>query len=285
MIFISHKLYNLHMNTQLVIPKFNEELPDLHKFILGLVADYHTGRISSWEDLEQRVTGFFTHERMEQMEATLPHWQKMASYYEGITLIHVMCVFLGLYMLPEYQSLAPSRQNLMQWIILLHDVEKKPAKRQRDPFHAFRSAVTAARRLPSLGFETTHEYASRIGPWSELVLSACVQPAGAPEPIQDNRRFPEILEGIDQMFGKESAAGAIVKTVLLHTSFNVVKEWPQAAPLTIDEITRYVDRDLLPLLKVMMLSDNEGWSIFYPDRDTQRSDTLEVYEELEKLIH
>jgi hypothetical protein len=54
--------------------------------------------------------------------------------------------------------------------------------------------------------------------------------------------------------------------------------------LTIEEITRYADRDLLRLLKVMMLSDNEGWSMFSPDRDAQRSDTLETHAELEKLI-
>ena len=44
--FIRHRLYNLHMNTALATPCFNE-LPDLHKFILGLVADYHAAGISS----------------------------------------------------------------------------------------------------------------------------------------------------------------------------------------------------------------------------------------------
>ena len=265
-------------------PSFNEKLPELHEFIVALVSGYRTGRISSWEDLENRVSGFFTSSRMEQLEDLLPHWQKMAHFREGVTLTHVMGVFLGLYMLPEYQSLTTDQQNLMQWIVLLHDVEKQAEKGQRDPLHAFRSAVTAARRLPVLGFARTSQYEILIDRWSELVLSAWLQPDDQTEPIQDNRCYPEILAGIDALFGKGSPATAIVKTVLCHMSVNVVKGWPQAAPLTTEEITRFVDRDLLRLLKVMMLSDNEGWSMFYPDRDAQRSDTLEVYEELEKLI-
>ena len=282
---INHKLYNAHMDKHRNARSFNEQLPDLHNFVLGLVAARNAGRINSWEDLDEQVLAFFTPERMERMEVLVPHWQKMASYREGVTLTHVICVFLGLYMLPEYQMLTAHQQNLMQWIVLLHDVEKQAEKGRRDPFHAFRSAVPAARALHRLGFETNSEYALLIDRWSELVLSACVQPEGAPEPIQDNRRYPEILEGIDHMFGKGSDAAAIVKTVLFHMSVNAVKEWPQAAALTIDEITRYIDRDVLPLLKAMMLSDNEGWSMFYADRETQRSDTLDVYEELEKLIH
>ena len=41
----------------------------------------------------------------------------------------------------------------------------------------------------------------------------------------------------------------------------------------------------LPLLKVMNLSDNEGWSMFDPDiRTTQRNDTLEAFERWRKFI-
>jgi hypothetical protein len=272
------------MNADPTAASFNRQLPDLHQFILGLVAAYQAGQIRNWEDLEQRVMDFFTPQRMQQMETRLPHWRKMASYGEGVTLTHVMGVFLGLYMLPEYRSLTAAQQNLMQWVVLFHDLEKEVHKGRRDSLHAFRSAVSAARTLPDFGFVTAPEYASQIGPWSELVISACLQPDDASEPIQDNRQFPEILLGIDRLFGKGSAAAAIVKTVLLHMSFNVLKDWPQAAPLTTDEITRYIDRDLLHLLRAMMLSDNEGWSMFEPYRDTQRSDTLEWYEEIEKLI-
>lgn len=272
------------MNTDQSAPSFIEQFPELHQLILELVAEYQAEGITSWEDLEHRVTDFFTPERMEQMEAMLPHWQKMASYREGVTLTHVMCVFLGLYMLPEYRSLTPDQQNLMQWIILFHDVEKEVERGKRDGLHAFRSAVTAARRLPDFGFGTTAIYESQIGPWSKLVLSACIQSEDSAEPIPDKHRYPEILEGIDRMLGKKSEAAAVVKTVLFHMSINVVKEWPQAAPLTLEEISRYVEPDVLPLLKAMMLSDNEGWSMFNPDRDIQRSGTLEVYAELEKLI-
>ena len=82
----------------------------------------------------------------------------------------------------------------------------------------------------------------------------------------------------------ETPATLIVKGVLLHMSISVVKDWPTSAPLTDEEIKNYVNRDLAALLKVMMLADNEGWSMFTSDREKQRSETLEVYERIEKLI-
>jgi hypothetical protein len=273
------------MNQRLHSPSFDDRFPDLRQFICELVDLYADGKINSWDELDPRVSAFFNPERMEQMESLVPHWQKMTSYLEGVTLTHVMCVFMGLYMLPEYGALAPAQQNLMQWIILLHDIEKKAEKGKRDPIHALRSAVTAAQRLPFLGFHTTDEYSALIDAWSDFTLSAMIVPDGAQERIPDKSKYPEILSGIDRLFGKGSAGALLIKTVLLHLSITVVKDWPSAAPLTIDEIKNYADKNLLPLLKVMMLADNEGWSMFYPaDRDKQRAETLETYAALENLI-
>jgi hypothetical protein len=68
-------------------------------------------------------------------------------------------------------------------------------------------------------------------------------------------------------------------------SINVVKEWPQAAPLSDREITKNIDRDVLPLLRVMMLADNEGWALFYPDaRSVQRAETLQAFDRLSGMI-
>lgn len=279
-------MYNLEtMNTSQEMPHFHDQFPDLNQFIGTLVDDYNAGKINSWDDLEPRVHAFFTPEKMEQMESCIPGWQKMSSYNNGITLVHVMCVFLGLFMLPEYTSMTPYHQDLMKWTVLFHDVEKVVEKGKRDPKHGFRSAIVAARILPTLGFATLPDYSDLIGTWSERTYAALITPEGMTEPIQDNQKLPEIISGIQQMFGNGSPAALIIKTVLLHVSINVVKEWPQAAPLSTEEVARYIDRGLTPLLRAMALADNEGWTMFYPEsRAQQRAETLDAFERIANQI-
>jgi len=68
----------------------------------------------------------------------------------------------------------------------------------------------------------------------------------------------------------------------LHLSIDVVKDWPQAAPLTEAEIRQYVDEELLPLLKMMMLVDNDAWAFFDPSTKKQyRLETLAVFEDVD----
>ena len=266
-------------------PAFDEYLPDLNDFVLELVGAYQSGDIRSWDELDTRVKAYFTPQRMEQVDAAVPGWQRMASFADGITLVHVMCVFLGLFILPEFQSLHREQQQLAKWIVLFHDVEKQVRKGGRDAVHGFRSAVVAAKELPNLGFPATAEYARLINPWSELAYTATKLSEGSAEPIQDNDNLPEILAGIDTMFGADTPAALIVKCVLLHMSINVVRDWPQAAPLTDEEIKRYVVAGLAPLLKCMMLADNEGWSLFDPGtRALQREETLEAFREVDRLL-
>jgi hypothetical protein len=193
-----------------------------------------------------------------------------------------MGVFLGLFMLPEFQGLAPEQKQIAKWTVLFHDVEKEIQKGKRDPSHAFRSAVVTAKHLPDLGFPVTSNYDDLVGAWSQFTRSAVKSSPEYSEPIQDNHQLPEILAGIERMFGKDTPATLIVKSVLLHMSIDVLIEWPQAAPLTEAEIKYYVSRDLTPLLKVMMLSDNEGWVMFYQnDRSKQRKETMQVFHRIE----
>jgi len=261
------------------LPSFDICFPDLDQFIHELVGSYNDGSIHSWDDLEKRVSNFFTIDRMEQMESVAPHWHKMASYENGVTLVHVMCVFLGMYMMPEFLSMTLEQQQLMKWVILLHDVEKEPQEGRRDHAHAFRSAVTAARILPQLGFPITTEYDSLINNWSEFTNSAITKPDHALDVIQDNRKLPQILNGIDQMFGHNTPAALIIKTILFHLSVNM-QLWPPAAPLTDAEVKRYIDHDLVPMLRVMNLGDSEGWSMFHESRETLRNDTLEAFKKI-----
>lgn len=271
------------MNTPTEFPSFDVHLSDLNQFILELVETYKAGKMESWDDLEKRVNLFFTSEKMEEMERTIPGWRKMASYEEGVTLIHVMCVFLGLYMMPEFLSMTNVQQQLMKWVILLHDVEKEPQEEKRDHAHAFRSAVTAARILPRLGFPVTAEYDSLINEWSEFTSSAITKHENSLDIIQDNRKLPEILNGIGNMFGHNTPAALIIKTILFHLSVDM-KLWPPAAPLTDEEVTKYFDRELILILKVMNLGDGEGWSMFDVSRETLRNDTLEAFKKVERLI-
>lgn len=275
------------MNTPETFPFFDDCLPELNQFILKLVEAYEAGKLSSWEHLEERVSAYFTPERMEQMESLVPGWQKMASGSDGITLVHVMCVFLGLFILPEFKNLTPEQKQLAKWIVLFHDVEKESTigAGERDKTHAFRSAVLTARRLPEVGFAVRPEYGDLAGLWNELTRSAVRVSRKSAETIQDNEKLPEILRGIEGMFGQDTPATIIVKSVLLHMSINAVRDWPQAAPLREAEIKMLVNESLAPLLKVMMLADNEGWSLFDPEtRAVQRNETLEAFEELERLI-
>jgi hypothetical protein len=266
-----------------ITPSFVEQLPDLDNFILQLVQAYRAGTLGSWDELEERVHAFFTAAEMERMEMIVPGWCEMASYTDGITLVHVMCVFSGMYMLPEFHDLTPEQQDLMKWIILFHDVAKFHIRGKKDTMHAFRSGVVTANSLNKLGFPTSDKFPEFIHTWSESTNQAFI--AGDAGPLPDNRKLPGVLAGIEQLYGANTLATLIVKTVLLHISLHVDDMYATPAPLTKEEAKQYIDLDLFPLLRVMMLSDNEGWSLFDSEtRARQRHDTLKVFEEVKKLI-
>lgn len=266
------------------IPSFDDQFPDLNRFIFKLVDDYHAGKIKSWDDLAEKVDEFFTPQRMDEMERCVPHWRKMASYANGRTLVHVMGVFLGMFQMPEFQRMPETQQQMMKWVILLHDLEKELRDGKRDHCHAFRSAVTAARLLPTFGFGMTLSYGTILDGWSHFTASAATRLEGSSEKYQDNSKLPEIISGIESMFGSHTPATLIIKTVLFHLSVNM-NLWPPPTPLSNEEAQRFIDRDLLPLLELMNLADGQGWSMFEPSaRDRLRADTLGVFEKLEKLI-
>ena len=133
------------MNDQLDFPSFDVRLSGLNRFILELVEEYSADKIKSWDDLEIRVKLFFTPKIMDEIEFIAPGWKKMASYSEGITLTHVTCVFLGMFMLPEFLSLSQKQKQIAKWIILFHDIDKFHIRGKKDTMHAFHSAVIAAK--------------------------------------------------------------------------------------------------------------------------------------------
>ena len=265
-------------------PAFDEQLPFLNQFILELVHTYRAGKINLWDELDEKVKTFFSPERMNEMEILVPSWKKMASYVEGVTLTHVMCVFLGMYMEPEYLRLTQEQQEEMKWIILFHDVEKQPQAGKRDHAHAFRSAVGAARTLPTLGFSVTPEYDALIDRWDQFTCSAITKLGNSPDDVQDNDKLPTILDGIERMFGQHTPATLIIKTILFHLSVNM-DTWPPPNPLTNDEVKRYFNSELAALLLIMNLGDNDGWTFFdYEAREYQRADILDKFEKIKKLL-
>lgn len=266
-------------------PSFDERLSFLNEFILGLVNDYDAGMIDSWNTLDEKVKTFFTPERMEQTEVVAPSWKKMASYSDGVTLTHVMCVFLGLFMMPEFQWLTPEQQQLAKWIVLFHDVSKVHIRGKRDLTHGFRSAALAGEALMNLGFPVEETSTGTIDAWSDSTKSAITFSSDCGTDIQDNSKLPEIISGIESMYGANSPASLIVEGVLLHMSLNVVIDYPQAAPLNDSEIREYINDNLMPLLKVMCLGDNDGWTMFYPEtRIAQREETLAAFSRYEAII-
>ena len=273
------------VNTVRAFPAFDDYFPDLNGFILELVNAYEAGKIPSWEDLDRRVKQYFTPERMQQMESRVPGWERMASYTEGITLVHVMCVFLGMFMLPEYQALAPAQQQMAKWIVLFHDLDKVHVEGKKDTMHAFRSGVQAANLLPRFGFRAREKYHERIGQWSKYAMGAFLLEESNGTPKPDNRKLPGILIGIDNLFGKNTPAALVTKTALLHISLAVDPFYPTPAPLTDDEIKRFIDPDLFPLLRVMMHADNEGWSLFETEtRIQRRNNAKKAFENIEMLF-
>jgi len=273
------------MNTSQNFPVFDEQLAFLNQFILDLVNDYQSGKLNSWDELDEKVKRFFTPERMAQMEISVPGWGKMSSYSDGITLTHVMCVFLGVYMLPEFQALTPEGQQIAKWFVLFHDLDKFHIRGKKDAMHAFNSGALTAKLLPKFGFPITEKYYESIDAWGELTTHAFITHGDDDTPKPDNQKLPEILAGIDELFGENTPAALITKVVLLHISLNIDPLYPTPAPLSEAEIKRFITPNLFHLLKVMMLGDNEGWALFKPeDRQRKAEYAAAAFQEFEKII-
>ena len=250
-------------------PSFDIAFMELDQFIWTLIKEYKNSRIKDWDSLDSKVKSFFTDERMDSLDAKVRDWKLMSSYSDGVTLTHVICVFLGLYMLTEFQVMSFEQQQMAKWIVLFHDIEKDFSKSKRDSIHMVKSAVNAANILPGLGFPITSLHQMLIHSWSENTLQAVKYSDELGRLIPDNSKLPEIVEGINKMFSENTPASLIVKGVLFHQAVVVVKDWPQPAPLTNEEINLYISKELFPLIKVMHLADNDGWPLSAPAASTR----------------
>ena len=269
------------MTDNVGFPLIETHLPQMMAFVSGLAQLHRSGRIQSWQMMAERVHAFFTPDVLDAVDAVAPGWRDMSTCSDGITLVHVMCVFTGLLESPEFEDASHAQRELMKWIVLFHDIAKDLRGGRRDQTHGFRSAALAGATLPRLGFPATDEYDSLFQEWFALTNGAVTRRGEGTDYIHDNRQLPGIIDGIERIFGSNTPAALIVKTVLLHFSISVVEEWPQVAPLTETEERQYLDPELLPLLKMMMLADNDGWTLFDPPtRESYRQETLAVFDRL-----
>jgi hypothetical protein len=270
---------------QAPIPYLEDRLPDLFGFVRTLARQIDAGALQDGDALLLRLRDFYTADRMQAIEAVAPGWQEMAAYADRATLHHVTQVLIALQLLPEFRQASRQQQGLMGWIVLYHDLGKQVIGGQRDALHAFRSATMAVRTLPDVGFSTTEAYPAGLEPWTELVLGASVAAADGKGLIPDNRALPEILQGLDQLFGAESAASLIVQAVLLHQSLNVVPEWPNPCSLSDAEVPLCIRPALLPLLETMMLVDSDAWQLFDASSKARfRQSTLAVFASVRQQV-
>jgi hypothetical protein len=267
------------------IPRLEDRLPDLLEFVRTLARQIEAGDVQDGDALAARIRVFYTPEQMAAIEAVAPGWKEMAAYADGTTLHHVTQVLIALQLLPEYRQASRYLRALMEWSVLYHDLGKQVIAGQRDALHAFRSGTMAARTLPRLGFPTSEAYPVTLEPWSRFVVGASVATPDGKGSMQDNRALPEILRGIDQLFGGGSAAALIVQAALLHQSLNVVPEWPNPGSLTEAQVPACIRPDLVPLLEGLMLADSDAWQLFEPDKKAKfRASTLAVFATVREVV-
>jgi hypothetical protein len=267
------------------IPQLGERLPELLEFVRTLARQIESGQLSGSDALARRFREFYTPARMQAIEAVAPGWQAMAAAADGATLHHITQALIALQLLPEYREAKDPLRAVLEWIVLYHDVGKQVIAGQRDALHAFRSATMAARALPHVGFGTTTDYPTTIGPWTQRVLAAAVDSPDGKGRIQDNGALPDILQGLDRLFGPDSAAALVVQGILLHQSLNVVPEWPNPGSLTDAEVATCIRPALVPMLEAMMLVDSDAWQLFDPvSKAKYRSSTLAVFADVRRRV-
>ena len=117
----------------------------------------------------------------DQIDGVVPGWRAMSSYGEGVTLRHTARALVAMLDLSEYQTASARDQQLMEWMVLVHDIAKEPRPGIRDHRHAFRSAAQAGIVLPRVGFQVTDAYAAEFDAWK-------TPPPGPPCPPPSGRR-------------------------------------------------------------------------------------------------
>lgn len=269
------------LSTSTRFPKLCDLLPDLDRLISEISHDYHVADLSSHAQLVYKVNAFFSSHMIDRVEAIVPGWRAMIEGDGGTTLVHILTALVALPLHLSYLNATPAHQCVLTWAVLFHDIAKRSLAKHSDHTHGFRSAARFVQSLPRMGIKLSGGRSNALIDWSNLVESAVTQQPGHRTLVQDNRKLPQILEGIEKLTNNPSAI-LIAKIVLLHHSITSLDEWPQANPLNEVEIKEYVSPELLSLLEIMALVDNDGWELFEPDnRERYRDMTRRTFAQLQ----
>lgn len=264
----------------MTIPLVMTELPQLASFIQHIKAEYDAGRFAGWAAFSQAVHAWYTPEHLRAIDQVVMGWEKMASYHDQQTLVHVTAAWVMLLGLPEYHALSDDDQNLAVWSVLYYAVDKIPHETEPDLTYAFRSAAMCGAGMMGLEWVDAVE-PLRLYMWHGTLTNARMFSPMHREYIQDNSKLSDIMEGVDDLFdGRDSPAGAIICTVMLHMSIAVTDAWSFAAPLSDDEIVHYISPRLFPLLQVLILADNLAQWLFDIDRQATEQQVLR-----QSLVH
>jgi hypothetical protein len=268
---------------QVEIKQARRYLPELFVFAESLSRRVEDGTLVDWPEFTSQAKDFYTLERMDEMERVLPGWKRMAEFADGVTLVHVTSALVALLQLPEYKIAPDNQKRIMEWTVLFHDSAKEIIEGQRDNLHAFRSAVLAARGLSALGFVQSDS--EEFKAWCEVTWSGVKFDESTGEDVQDNQCLPSILAGLKSLFGVNTPAVLIIKSILLHWSIVTVTDWPPKTPLVDEELARYIEADLHPVLQALLLVDSDAWSLFDPKiKKDYRQQTLAAFEKIGQLI-
>ena len=243
-------------------------VPEFMKLVENAVKKYNSG--ANENEFKYFILKAAQSEIMNEVELEIPGWKDMAALRDGETLLHIVRALVALMTNPEYQNAPAEEKRNVKWAVILHDLAKKPVdpitgEKIRDAIHPFRSAVLAAKILPNHGFGVTDQYESTIRSWSKYTHEAITLDEKG-RPIHDNGKLPEITDGIEKIFKRNSSASKIVTSILLHQSLNFLKQWPDAAPITDQEIKRYIDDNLLRALGPLVKADSDSWQLFNPEK-------------------
>lgn len=128
--------------------------------------------------------------------------------------------------------------------------------------------------LPDIGFEVTEDYAFAIHGWFNLTDTAIRWSTRYDDEIQDNRKLPDILRGVDTLFGVDTPAAHLVRAVLFHMSITVIDEWEAYAPITDAEATRYISAALHPMQEALMIADSQAWNFWETAITSRENDAI-----------
>lgn len=260
-----------------------EKLPKFWKFTQEIAADLQAERFSDLGSLLQKIKPLLEPGFVEQMEKTIPGWQKIAALNDGQTAKHTLLVCATCLNLPEYQQVGELTRREIEWAALLHDLDKTLAR--WDSAHPFRSAALVVQILPDLGFDPLPGiHKNDLEAWSNLVMSA--QRPDGDRMLHDHASLKEMIAGLHRCWGDNSSASRILKAVLLHQSLPTLKDWSNPVLLTDEELSYALTRADMDVLGPLMIADSDSWNIFdeprYAYLEELRANNAETLRRIQK---